>query len=182
MVIQKYINKSYKIAQDKGFYSDDTPIEKHITGILSELFEVYEAHRLGAFTNKNIYTLNWFNNPNSLSSTWCHLYKTGVKDTLEDEITDMFIRIFNLSAFMNVKLDNIRPYTAKIDNLNIDQQILHINQLILNYNDLSIKLWFSLVLTTLLGFCYLNKINIKLHIECKIEFNKTREHLHGKKY
>lgn len=146
------------------------------------MFEVYEAHRSGFFTNKELYTYNWINNPNSLNDRWCHLYVSKIKDTFEDETTDLFIRMFNLSSYLKVKLKDVTPYTDKIEDLNIDLQIIYINQLILKYNDMAPRLWFSLVLNTLSGFCYLHGINIKIHITAKIEFNKTRDYLHGKKY
>jgi len=182
MVIQKFVTQSYKIAKDKGFYPDNSPVEKHITGILSELFEVYEAHRAGSFTDKAIYTSKWFNNPNSLSDKWCHLYLKKVKDTFEDEATDLFIRIFNLSSYLKIKLKDVTPYIENLQNLSIDKQIININKLILKYDELGPMLWFSLILNTLSGFCYLHGINITLHIPVKIEFNKTREYLHGNIY
>jgi NTP pyrophosphatase (non-canonical NTP hydrolase) len=182
VLIQKYINQSYKTAKDKGFYPDDSTIDKHLTGIVSELYEVYEAHRSGNFTNKKIYTTHWFNNPNHLSKTWCDSYIKNVKDSLEDEVTDLFIRIFNLAAHLNIKLNDIYPDTDKLENYTIDNQIIFINKSILYFPNAKFKKWFDQVLNTLYGFCSIYGINIKIHIEAKIEFNKSREYLHGKKY
>lgn len=182
MVIQKFKAQSYKIAKDKGFYTDDTPIEKHITGILSELFEAYESHRLGSFTNKDVYNKNWINNPNYLSITWRQLYLKLIKDTFEDEITDLFIRVFNLSSYLKIDLKDVTPYYEHIQDKNIDQQIIHIDQLILQYNDMTPRLWFSVLLNTLYGFCNIYEINLKVHLAAKIEYNKSREYLHGKVY
>ena len=182
MLIQKYINQSYKIAKEKGFYPDNSTIGKHITGIISELYETYESHRSGNFTNKNIYTTNWFNNPNSLSNTWCDLYIKNVKDTFEDEATDIIIRIFNLAAHLNIKLNDIYAYTDNLENIDLDQQIIFLNKSILDFPNAKFVTWFDRLLNNLYGFCRINGINIRIHIEAKIEFNKSREYLHGKDY
>lgn len=182
MNIDKYKKDCYVIAKEKGFYSDNSKIEEHITGILSELFEAYEAHRAGSFTDKVIYTKNWIKNPNHISLVWRQLYIKKVKDTFEDEITDLFIRVFNLSSYLNVSTDKIKPLTKNLENKTLDQQIIILDQLILQFNDITPRLWFKLVLNTLYGFCNIYRIDLKLHLPAKIQFNKSRSYLHGKNY
>ena len=170
MLIKTFVEESYIIAKNKGFYHDDSSINSHIAGIISELYEMYDSHRSGKFTDKEIYTKNWFKNPDYKNTIWMNLYNKYVKDNFEDEVTDIFIRLFNLSSFIGVGIKEVISYQTELNNLEFEDQILHFNNMILEFHDLGYKLWFTIILNSLLGFCELNGIDIKYHIYAKIEF------------
>lgn len=182
MLVNSFVKICYEIAKEKGFYSSETAVESHVSGLISELYETYQAHRNNLFTDRKEYISQWFKNPNSKAAPWRILYSKKVKNNFEDEITDLFIRVFNLSAFMGVNINYNIEATNSLNDLDFDQQILFFNKLFLKYNDMGLKLWFSLVIGALLNLCEIYNIPIIQHINAKIEYNKSRSYLHGKNY
>lgn len=182
MIVNSFVNVCYDIAKEKGFYSSETTVESHISGLISELYETYQAHRNNLFTDRKEYVSQWFKNPNSKAAPWRILYSKKVKNNFEDEITDLFIRGFNLSAFMNISLKQNITALNNLTDLDFDEQILSLNRLFLKYDEMGEKLWFNLVLGSLLEMCEIYNIPIIQHINAKIEYNKSRSYLHGKNY
>jgi len=185
MNIKKYIKECYELAKEKGFYPDDSKIEDHLMGIVSELGEAYEAHRGGniasekglAFSIDQI--LENFNLPIHID-----YYIKYFKDSSEDEIADVFIRLFNLCGWLgieNVELKNIESMKRK----DISMLLLSITHLCsdmaFSENKQDIR-YITMPLEMLIFYCKDNNIPIEKHIQAKHEFNKTREHLHGKQY
>lgn len=182
MNINCFVEECFTIATKKGFYPKESKIEMHITGLISELYECYEAHRNKLFTDRFTYDSQWFKNPNSKAQPWRILFSKNVKNTFEDEVADLFIRVLNLSAFLNIKLETDYLKTSYLEGLSLDNQILYLNNFILKYNDLGVKLWINMLLRNLVEICEIYNIPIKQHIIAKIEYNKTRDYLHGKEY
>lgn len=176
MNIEKLIKENYEIAKSKGFYPDDSKIEGHLMGIVSEIGEAYEAHRQGKFCNPV-----WFESslrmlsdkPGFMFSEW---YKDRISGTFEDELADIFIRLFNLYGWLRKELKLKTGDFYNIGWTNISGDLLMIQRQIVEQRD------YSFGLSLLYGFCNHHKIDIESHIQAKMEYNKTREHLHGKAY
>lgn len=182
MIIDNFIKTSFEIAKEKGFYSEETIIENHITGLISELYETYQAHRNNLFTDQREYDSNWFIDVNSKCDLWIILYSKKIKNTFEDEITDLFIRVFNLSSFLNLNIAEIIISNNGLKDLDFDNQILYFNNLFLKYNDITLNVWINKILSSLLELCEIYNIPIIDHIKAKIKYNENRKHLHGKNY
>jgi len=177
MDIQKYIDICYPIAVEKGFYGPETKIEDHLMGIVSEIGEAYEAHRNGKFADiKKIEMI--LNEDNFLrdEKDLIRHYEAHISGTFEDEISDIFIRLFNLSAHerFSIKLKTGDFYNIGWTNFSGD--LLMIQDQMIYQRD------YSLGLSLLYGFCNFHKIDIEKYIQAKIEYNKTRPMLHGKEY
>lgn len=191
MDISKYINICYSIAKSKGFYPDDSKIEDHLMGIISEINEAYEAHRKEIFANTDMSEFDLSEWDRSRFIPW---FKKHVKDSYGDELADVFIRLFNLMAhyklnpkdkwfLYGINSVDINEDTDSYDNrskfkLEIIKKVAKLE----NDNDGFYIADIGQVLRLLQGFCNYYNIPIEKHIIAKIEYNKTREHLHGKKY
>jgi NTP pyrophosphatase (non-canonical NTP hydrolase) len=62
--------------------------------IVSELGEALEAHRKWRFANWNWAEVNFKDG-----------FVTGIKDTFEDEIADVFIRLFDMCGYLDVDIE-----------------------------------------------------------------------------
>lgn len=181
MNIQKYIKDCYEIAQSKGFYPDDSKIEDHLMGIVSEIGEAYEAHRQGKFAT----AINLIDKYDSKSLRWMELYAMNIKSSFEDELADIFIRLFNLCGHYNIE-----PWSCSVVKMGecfdtVSSSFIYFTEHLLKIdydNKTDIQVNICVLFIDLQDFCQIYNIPIEKHIQAKIEYNKTREHLHGKKY
>ncbi len=115
MTISKLVERAYENAYEKGFHDKELSVGESLMLIVSELGEALEAHRVGkrAILNES-------------SNFQQNYFEMFVKDSFEDELADVVIRVADLCGYMGIDLQR--------------------------------------------------------HIELKMEFNKSRERLHGKAY
>ncbi len=97
---------------EKGFWKDDRQIGTLLMLIVSELSEALEAHR----KNKSSTDISLIENSESFKEE----FELHIKDTIEDEIADTFIRLFDFCGYLNIDIDKhiklkrqynkLRPY------------------------------------------------------------------------
>ena len=99
MNIQEYIDVSYQIAKDKGFWEKPMPRLQSLALMVSEAAEALEADRnnikradLSKFEEMSGNELDPDSGQEMTIDDW---FKRYVKDTIEDEMADIFIRICN---------------------------------------------------------------------------------------
>lgn len=99
MTIQQLVKTCHKNAKDKGFWdSNSHNIPEKLMLIVSELGEALEALREGKRQpNKE--------NADELNTKTGKIERTWFKDTFEDEICDVVIRIADLCGWLNINLD-----------------------------------------------------------------------------
>lgn len=165
------VNKFAEIAHqnniDKGF-NLDIPYDDYITLVISELCEAIEADRKGKRAKMDAFE---FLNEGIFESA----FRVYIKDTVEDELADAIIRLLSISKKFNINAycDNTRPmiwsnsFLSNITTL-IDGIILR--------DDLSVMIIKIESLCLYMGF------DVWKYVELKLEYNKTREYKHGKKY
>lgn len=207
MKINEYIKQAHKTAVEKGFYDctecqgkgklnvgcseepdimscpdcggsgeSDRNIGELLMLIISELGEALEAHRKNRFAD--------FDNFDKLieqGSNKTSCFEMCIKDTFEDEISDVFIRLFDLCGYLGIEpilQEDGFSYFA-----NVGELLFSITKEITNYTyTTSGNIWAGYVFTYLLSLCDGLHINIEKHIEAKMKYNLTRKYKHGKEY
>lgn len=153
--------------------------------IVSELGEALESHRRGRFADFDDYYLTL--DGRSLvefdkQKIKDECFNDFIKDTFEDEIADVFIRLFDLCGYFGIKPFIDLEYSEIGRNENIGESLVITTCFIMeNYpgpNDISI----SSALSCLYDICIKSNIPIQKNIEAKMAYNKTRAPKHGKEY
>jgi NTP pyrophosphatase (non-canonical NTP hydrolase) len=86
----------------KGFYDDpDKNVGEMLCLIHSEVSEALEADRKGIFTTGDIHLVNGWSDNDSFKAA----FEKNVKDSFEDELADVMIRVMDLAAFKGINLD-----------------------------------------------------------------------------
>ena len=148
--------------------------------IVSELGEALEAHRCGKVAGMDSYEYDTIQAGEEDTNK---AFRNYIKDTFEDELADVFIRLFDLCGYLGIKPDCVNwEYSFKSSN--IATSFLIITEKICNFreyyelNDLDI----DYVFIELIGFTNGFNIPIEKHIKAKMAYNRTRPHKHGKEY
>lgn len=131
MKIKDLIKKSFKTSTEKGFHStyngllkvakkedkkvlNDLIVTQKLMLIVSELGEAIESMRHDKYANlshKEIDILNLQSNTSFISQ-----FERKVKDTFEDEIADVFIRLGDLCGKLNIDIDTYIELKQKYNN------------------------------------------------------------------
>jgi NTP pyrophosphatase (non-canonical NTP hydrolase) len=152
-------------ALKKGFW-ENKEINLKLSLIISELYEALEAHRNNFYYGKPIKSIENF--------------ESEIKDTVEDEIADVAIRLLDLAGYKDIDLKTKFKDTTKIEN-EFHENVLRLNDMLLQLNINSITDYLEI-------FSYLDKwaeqlnFNLESHILAKVEYNINRPYLHGKRF
>ena len=198
MNLEKLSKEIHANAVAKGFYEASQDVTEKLMLIVSEFGEALEAHRSGKFAdlqafkrrynelisshNSNVSDLEEFK-----AKTFNSTFKRYVKDTVEDELADVVIRALDFIAWVNQT-----PITDYGEDNGIAQQTDTLSELMAdciyeiviarNYDSFGQMFSLSALIDTIRAYCTNNNIDLKTHIELKMQYNASRPRLHGKNY
>lgn len=104
--LSKQIHENNKA---KGFYDSEKNIAEMLALIHSEVSEALECDRKGKFVDKISENIDLVNDEivrDDEIRCWKQEFEVRIKDTFEDELADIMIRVMDLAAFKNIDLEN----------------------------------------------------------------------------
>lgn len=164
---------SYKCACDHGFHQLELSNEHFLMLVITELSEAVEADRKGWNAYPGI--INTIGN--TTNDVWKEAFENYIKDSVEDELADVVIRLLDLAGLRNI---SIEPFNVKIDTKkSIPEHCYEIASIITKY---PVGDAINSSLGYLFGLADHLDINLPWHIEQKMKYNQLREQKHGKNY
>jgi NTP pyrophosphatase (non-canonical NTP hydrolase) len=164
----------------KGFWDKARSKETCLMLAITELSEAIEAHRKGKFAKVEDYK-----NHVEAHQEQSKYFKLFVKDSVEDEIADTFIRLLDYLGGFNISFNTLKQF----QDFNSWLSIFKDNQLQGEFSELAFEVTKSITRADieysfylLLKICQGMNIDIDFHIKSKLQYNSQRERLHGKKY
>ncbi len=96
--LSKEIHQNNK---EKGFFDDEKNIGEMLALIHSEVSEALEADRIDNYCNVRVKSVSGWNIDEGFKVSFVQ----NVKNTFEDELADIMIRVMDLAAFRNIDLE-----------------------------------------------------------------------------
>ena len=170
----------------KGFHDEDWSNEHCLCLVISELMEAVEADRKGKRTKWDAYNqdLNWFCNWSRDSVCYkekeIHAFAVYIKDTIEDELADFVIRLLDLAGLRGY---DVGRFLLKIPVMSksFTENIFKITTEIAYYK-WSMEERVNFAILNVEELCNTLSIDLWLHVDLKLKYNKTRPYKHGKEY
>ena len=192
MNLNELRDKAYQCAVSHGWHEKDLSDEHFLCLVISELMEAVEADRKGRRAQKDIFIREFEYTVtaqklygNAYNRAFIYMFERHIKDTVEDELADACIRIFDLAGLRNCNLSYIDSliYLGKVT----FTEFCYLFCSFISNPDKSSKDWLERHLNYSLGwifsFCKKKNIDILWHIEQKMKYNELRPYKHdGKKY
>lgn len=186
------IGRAYGTALQHGFHEKDSSKEHLLMLVLSEIGEAVEADRRSRRAQMEMFD-EWSRRPQPVGDEekhWCFVFEKCIKDTLEDELADVVIRLYDICGKYNVMPteDNVilhESFRAPNEGKTFCERCYYLCQILtdaysLDHNELDEMIGFALSFVCFM--CEEMHIDILKHIELKMRYNTTRPALHGKKY
>ena len=187
MDYSSYIKEAFGIAKDHGFHDVELPVNHFIMLIITEISEMVEADR-----KKNRAERMKLEHICSLAATnesYNHYFELCVKDTLEDEMADACIRIFDIAGTFGWTLsdkhgeeEGYRAYRCVSQRKFTEIAYSLCNLLTANGADSYNEQKCTAALAFMESWAKDLHFDLAWHIEQKMKYNKTRVRLHGKQY
>lgn len=168
-------DECYMIACDHGWHDEKLSERHFLCLVISELMEAVEADR-----KDNHAILEAFEDSRSVED-----FEYYIKDTVEDELADAAIRILDLAGEVDDDIGELFERSAKgfTDVIDVDFIKEHkFTETILTIVEDLTQLGYDSALYELFLLADVLNFDLMEHIKLKMEYNRTRERLHGKKY
>lgn len=196
LLLSSYIDKAYSCACNHGFHEKELSLPHVMMLVISEVGEMVEADRKMKRANVSLFEFNAKSSQPKGRELEHRIFcfKEFVKDSYEDEMSDVAIRIFDICGMRGIEGLSLNEPTLPWDGFrgfveshNICECCYELVGMLsrLDYSDVS-KGELRDVLN--FAFCFLvvmsevKGIDLKRHIELKMEFNESRPMRNGKTY
>lgn len=187
-VMEKDLNKlaaeAHANAVEKGFWENNPSNEHFLCLVICELSEAVEADRKGRRADVESYKLL---SKASIERTGNMEYFNEVafcdkiKDSVEDELADVFIRLLDLAGANNYNLNRFCLQHVVTERKTFTENIYAIIKDIMNYK-YSKEEQISYAMHQIRRLSEILKIDLFWHVEQKMAYNRLREYKHGKGY
>lgn len=199
--IIEYSKKAHEAAKAKGWWDEVKPMETYLMLIISELAECMEADRKGKRANVEYFTKRMAEieasvsddrtHENYLNTVFERLFKSHIKDSVEDELADAAVRILDLLGFVCLQENDTEEAFRHIEyRFNEVKRSTNIHEIYSLPESLFLivcaikdaELWrLCRVLWLIFTLASQNNVDLLWHIDQKMKYNKTRPHKHGNK-
>ena len=187
--ISDLVSNSYRVARQHGFHDDYHSPAHYMMLVLSEIGEMVEADRKNRHADIACFKTY-------CTESWTTLFETCIKDTLEDEMADVVIRLCDFCGSLNVL-----PYTNYVmvdmsyefknywGEKSVCEQCFVLSSMVVDVerasydaDDSEMRKRLGSTLSFIFEMANYHGIDLLWHVDRKMEYNESRPRRHGKAY
>jgi NTP pyrophosphatase (non-canonical NTP hydrolase) len=192
--LNKLRDEAFQIAVEHGWHDEVLSTEHFLCLIISELMEAVQAERKGK--RADVAKFNEWQGNNIPFSEETRIrrfqedFEAYIKDSVEDELADVCIRIFDLAGLLGVSFLGVKfPLKIREEIYKYKSQktftewCYDLTIFIANYNPWRITTldFFVNILQEVFIMSKIKGFDLLWHIEMKMKYNRTRPRMHGNK-
>lgn len=189
MNLNELKDRAYKIACEHGWHDKELSDETYLMLIITEIAEAVNADRAGKHAQTAMFKANCNTPQVNPDKHWVFIYDQFVKNTVEDELSDVVIRCLSFAGHrrwdLQHVLDNVKDasHTAVIigDETFAETAFYTCEGLINFHSDNSAEEAVCYVLVSVVEYCNYKGIDLWWHVEQKMRYNELRPYRHGGK-
>ena len=183
--LNKLRDRAYSIAKAHGFHEKEQSDETYLMLIITEISEAVNADRKNHHADIETFK-DWIacDHINAHSDSYSNVFNKTIKDSVEDELADVAIRILDLSGLINVDLSNNRPsifHYVVSEKKSLCENCYNIVMNITNYRG-SIFGMLNDVIRQVIELAKFYSIDLFKFIDLKMKYNELRPYKNGKEY
>lgn len=183
-VIEDFIHRAYDTACSHGFHDVEHTDIHYLMLVLSDICEMVVADCKNRRANRAGFE-------KCVGLTWNDRFKDYVKDSLEDELADVVIRLCDFCGLRGLiplmsnegVIEMREEFESIFGDMSVCEQCFSLSCLVM---DLARKEKKERNLGMILSFCFEfarhHGIDLAWNVEQKLRYNETRPHKNGKKY
>lgn len=190
--LNKLRDEAYKNAVEHGWHDEDLSTEHFLCLIISELMEAVQAERKGKRADvakfKEWQGNNIAFNEETRVRRFQEDFEAYIKDSVEDELSDVCIRMLDLAGLFGVGFLEVKfPLEVKEETYKYKSQktftewCYNLTRFIALYNVCRITTpqFFVNILQEVFIMSKIKGFDLLWHIQMKMKYNRTRPHMHG---
>ena len=176
MNYNEYSKQAHETAVNHGFWKTKYSNEHFLMLVCTEIAEIIEADRKDRHANVHLF-LKF--SPRAFEDG----FKAHIKDTIEDEFADTFIRLCDLAGELEIDFDKLNPcnYHRAFDRFTMTENAFGLIKG-LSKGQISICKRIQFGLDYITNWAKSQNINFEWHVRHKMKYNESRPAKHGKKY
>ena len=176
------IHESNKL---RGFDVSKDNIGQTLMLIVGEMSEALDAHQCGRYADQ--IAVN-FLKESTVYLDFVVNFEDYIKNTFEDELADIVIRILDFCAAFGVDVEHAYKRTCASDRDNVGESLFNATSFIASYYNLAKRynvmtsVHIAIPIHIVETLAIRRDINLEKHIALKMRYNETRPYKHGKLY
>lgn len=173
---------AHKNAVEHGFWDVRKSNEHCLMLICTEVAELVEADRKSLVADKQKFN-EWMLSGNPHEHIFGNAFEKWIKNALEDEFADIYIRLADLAGALGIDFDKMQPcrYYRAFDRFSFTENAFALIKG-LSKDRIAIEKRIQFGMGFIEDWTKQHGVNLEWHIAQKMKYNQSREIMHGKKY
>ena len=187
--ISELVSNSYRVVHNHGFHDDYHSVSHYMMLVLSEIGEMVEADRKNRHADIACFMTSGM-------ESWTTLFETWIKDTFEDEMADVVIRLCDFCGSLNVlphmndvMVDMSKVFAKFWGDKSVCEQCFALSSMVVDVerasydaDDSEMRKRLGSTLSFIFEMAHFHGIDLLWHVDRKMEYNESRPRRHGKAY